>query len=207
LIQVYPSRDMTFQRFEDVAAVVEGDCCPRCDNGKLKMRKGIEVGQVFKLGEKYSRPMSLTFLNDKDSPMPMTMGCYGIGVGRTAAASVEQNHDENGIIWPASIAPYKVTVLCLDTGSEEAYGLARKIHDSLEQQGVDALLDDRPERPGVKFKDADLIGFPFRVTVGLRGIKEGIVEVKRRAQKSLDKIPKDSCIAAILSMVKTENVR
>jgi prolyl-tRNA synthetase len=196
-----------FDRFEDVSVIVDGDACPRCDSGKLRMRKGIEVGQVFKLGERYSKSMSLTFLNERDTPDFMTMGCYGIGIGRTAAASIEQNHDENGIIWPAAIAPYAAAVLCLDTGSEETYGLARKIHDSLEQSGVDVLLDDRPERPGVKFKDADLIGCPYRITVGLRGIKEGIVEMKRRPQKSLEKIPKDSCIETILSMIKNANSR
>ncbi len=207
LVNIYPDRDLFFERFEDVSVIVDEDACPRCDKGKLRMRKGIEVGQVFKLGEKYSKSMSLTFLNEKDTPEFMTMGCYGIGVGRTAAASVEQNHDENGIIWPATIAPYAVTVLCLDTGSEETYGLARKIHDSLEQGGVDVLLDDRPERPGVKFKDADLIGCPYRITVGLRGVREGIVEVKRRPQKSQQKVPKDSCVDTLISMVKAENSR
>jgi prolyl-tRNA synthetase len=201
LTNVYPGRDLTFRRFEDVSVVVEGDPCPRCDGGRLKMRKGIEVGQVFKLGEKYSKPMSLTFLNDKDSPSLMTMGCYGIGVGRTAAAAVEQHHDDDGIIWPAAIAPYSVALLCLDTGSEEVYGLSRSIHDSLEKNGIDVLLDDRAERPGVKFKDADLIGCPFRITVGLRGVKEGVVEFKRRHEKSLEKISKDSCVETILEII------
>jgi prolyl-tRNA synthetase len=145
--------------------------------------------------------MSLTFLNDKDSPSLMTMGCYGIGVGRTAAAAVEQHHDDDGIIWPAAIAPYSVALLCLDTGSEEVYGLSRSIHDSLEKNGIDVLLDDRAERPGVKFKDADLIGCPFRITVGLRGVKEGVVEFKRRHEKSLEKISKDSCVETILEII------
>jgi prolyl-tRNA synthetase len=201
LTNVYPVRDLTFKRFEDVAVVVEGDPCPRCDGGRLKMRKGIEVGQVFKLGEKYSKPMSLTFLNDQDSPSLMTMGCYGIGVGRTAAAAVEQHHDDDGIIWPAAIAPYSVALLCLDTGSEEVYRLSKSIHDALEKNGIDVLLDDRTERPGVKFKDADLIGCPFRITVGLRGVKEGVVEFKRRHEKSLEKISKDSCAETILKII------
>ena len=165
------------------------------------MRKGIEVGQVFKLGQKYSKPMSLTFLNDKDSADFMTMGCYGIGVGRTAAAAVEQHNDENGIVWPAPIAPYAAIVLCLDTGNEETLTLSKSIHDALERAGIDVLLDDRPERPGVKFKDADLIGIPFRITVGLRGIKEGVVEVKRRKEKTVEKISKDSCIETLLNMI------
>jgi len=201
LTNINPSRDCTFSRFEDVAVAREGDCCPRCDNGRLRMRKGIEVGQVFKLGRKYSKPMSLTFLNDKDSADFMTMGCYGIGVGRTAAAAVEQHNDENGIIWPAPIAPYSAIVLCLDAGSEETLALSKSIHDALEQTGIDVLLDDRPERPGVKFKDADLIGIPFRITVGLRGIKDGVVEVKRRKEKTIEKISKDSCVETIVRMI------
>jgi prolyl-tRNA synthetase len=204
LVNIYPARDLTISRFEDVSTVVEGDACPRCDKGRLAMRKGIEVGQVFKLGEKYSKPMSLTFLNENNSESVMTMGCYGIGVGRTAAAAIEQNHDENGIIWPAAIAPYAVTLLCLDAANEETVMMSRKIHDALEQAGIDVLLDDRPERPGVKFKDADLIGCPFRITVGMRGLKEGIVELKRRAEKSFVKIPRESCIAVIIEMVKKE---
>ncbi|HMD67448.1 MAG TPA: proline--tRNA ligase, partial [Chitinivibrionales bacterium] len=202
LTNIYPSRDLSFTRFEDVSVAIEGDVCPRCSAGRLKMRKGIEVGQVFKLGEKYSKPMSLTYLDEKDSARLMTMGCYGIGVGRTAAAAIEQHHDENGIIWPAAIAPYTVAVLCLDAANPETCAVAKNIHDSLEQNGIDVLLDDRPERPGVKFKDADLIGFPFRVTVGLRGLSEGIVEFKRRGEKSLEKIPKDSCMETIVKLVK-----
>ncbi len=202
LTNVYPSRDLSFTRFEDVSVAIEGDGCPRCAAGRLKMRKGIEVGQVFKLGEKYSKPMSLTYLDEKDSARLMTMGCYGIGVGRTAAAAIEQHHDENGIIWPVAIAPYAVVVLCLDSANPETCAVAKNIHDSLEQNGIDVLLDDRPERPGVKFKDADLIGFPYRVTVGQRGLSEGIVEFKRRGEKSLEKIPKDSCMETIVKLVK-----
>jgi len=204
IINVYPSRDLTFNRYEDISTVVEGDVCPDCGKGKLAMRKGIEVGQVFKLGDKYAKPMNLTFLTEQNTESVMTMGCYGIGVGRTAAAAIEQNHDENGIIWPAAIAPYAVMLLCLDTGSEETMAVSKGIHDELEKNGVDVLFDDRPERPGVKFKDADLIGCPFRVTVGQRGLKEGIVEVKRRAEKAFVKVPKESCIKTILEVVKKE---
>jgi prolyl-tRNA synthetase len=202
LTNVYPSRDLSFTRFEDVSVAIEGDGCLRCAAGKLKMRKGIEVGQVFKLGEKYSKPMSLTFLDEKDCARFMAMGCYGIGIGRTAAAAIEQHHDENGIIWPAAIAPYEVAVLCLDAANPETCAVSKNIHDALEQNGIDVLLDDRPERPGVKFKDADLIGVPFRVTVGLRGLSEGMVEFKRRGEKSLEKIPKDSCIDMIVKLVR-----
>jgi prolyl-tRNA synthetase len=202
LVNIYPARDLSNLRYEDVGTAIEGDSCPRCEKGKLIMRKGIEVGQVFKLGEKYAKPMSLTFLNDNNGESFMTMGCYGIGVSRTAAAAIEQNHDENGIIWPVAIAPYMVTVLCLDVANSEALEVAKNISIQLEQNGVDVLLDDRPERPGVKFKDADLIGCPIRVTVGMRGLKEGCIEVKRRSEKTFEKIPKENCVAKVLEMVK-----
>jgi prolyl-tRNA synthetase len=203
LTDVRPSRDVRFSRIEDLGFVQEGDGCPHCDAGKLQMKKGIEVGQVFKLGRKYAAPMSLTFLNDQNAESLMTMGCYGIGVGRTAAAAIEQNNDKDGILWPDPIAPYAVTVLCLDPSNEETMSVSQKIHDALEALGIDVLLDDRAERPGVKFIDADLIGCPFRITVGARGLKEGIVEVKRRgADKKLEKIPKDNCVEFIRAILK-----
>ena len=203
-VNIYPSRDCRFSRFEDLGFVAEGDPCPRCDEGRIQMKKGIEVGQVFKLGQKYSKTMSLTFLTESNSESMMTMGCYGIGVGRTAAAAVEQNNDENGMCWPPPIAPYAVTVLCLDPANQEAMSLANKVHDDLESCGIDVLLDDRPERPGVKFIDADLIGCPLRVTIGARGLKEGIVEIKVRTEKKFEKIPKENCVEYILNMVKED---
>jgi prolyl-tRNA synthetase len=202
LTGVYPSRDFAVSRYEDVGFVSEGDACPCCEKGKLGMRKGIEVGQVFKLGRKYSKPMGLTFLTENNAEGLMTMGCYGIGVGRTAAAAIEQNNDENGILWPVPIAPYAVTVLCLDPANGEALSVSRAIHDACEACGLDCLLDDRSERPGVKFIDADLIGCPFRVTVGARGLKEGMVEVKGRNEKKFVKVPKDNCIEVIQKMMK-----
>jgi prolyl-tRNA synthetase len=201
---VYPSRDFTVSRYEDVGFVVEGDKCPKCDNGTLQMRKGIEVGQVFKLGRKYTEPMSLTFLTESDASSLMTMGCYGIGVGRTAAAAVEQNNDENGIIWPVPIAPYAVTVLCLDPSNADTLSVARKINDGLEAGGIDVLFDDRQERPGVKFIDADLIGCPFRITVGVRGLKEGMVEIKRRKEKKFEKLPLENCVEAIRTLIQAD---
>jgi prolyl-tRNA synthetase len=202
LTGVYPSRDLSFSRYADVGFAAGGDACPRCDTGKLQMCKGIEVGQVFKLGKKYAAPMSLTFLNEQNSESLMTMGCYGIGVGRTAAAAIEQNNDKDGILWPAPIAPYTATVLCLDPSNGETLSVSRTIHDGLEANGIDVLLDDREERPGVKFIDADLIGCPFRITVGARGLKEGIVEVKRRSEKKFEKIPKDRCVEFIRSLLQ-----
>ena len=197
-----PGRDMKISRYVDLGFVANGDPCPHCDSGKLMLRKGIEVGQVFKLGQKYAKPMKLSFLNEANTEKLMTMGCYGIGVGRTAASSVEQNYDKDGIIWPLPIAPFAVTVLCLDNTDAACMAAAREIHDSLEAQGIDVLLDDRSERPGVKFKDADLIGCPLRVTVGSRGLKEGIIEVKWRSRKEIEKIPKDGVVEKIIEKIK-----
>jgi prolyl-tRNA synthetase len=202
LMHVYPGRDMDVSRYADLGFVAQGDHCPLCDEGKLMLRKGIEVGQVFKLGQKYAKPMGLTFLTENNSEKEMTMGCYGIGVGRTAAAAIEQNHDKDGIIWPFPIAPYTVTVLCLDIGDQECISAASAIHDQLEAKGIDVLLDDRPDRPGVKFKDADLLGCPLRVTVGARGLKEGTVEVKWRNRKENEKISKQGVVEKIFEIIK-----
>jgi len=200
-IHVAPGRDMLVARYADVHFVAEGDGCPQCA-GTLKLRKGIEVGQVFKLGRKYAKPMKLTFLSENNAEQEMTMGCYGIGVGRTAAAAVEQNYDNDGIIWPIPIAPYTVALLCLDTTDADCMAVAQGIHDELETKGVDVLFDDRAERPGIKFKDADLIGCPIRVTVGARGLKEGIVELKLRSNKEVQKISKETVVSAILDIIK-----
>ncbi|MDO8644250.1 MAG: aminoacyl--tRNA ligase-related protein, partial [bacterium] len=152
--------------------------CPQCKK-VLKEFRGIEVGQVFYLGTKYSKPMKATYLDEKGKEQLVVMGCYGIGVGRTAAAAIEQNHDENGILWPLPISPFAVTVLPLqeEGAVREA---AEKIYKELQASGVDVLLDDRTTSAGVKFKDADLIGIPYRVIVGTKGLKEGKVEIKTR---------------------------
>jgi prolyl-tRNA synthetase, family II len=201
LMHVYPGRDMNISRYADLGFVGQEDPCPQCDGGKLMLRKGIEVGQVFKLGQKYSKPMALTFLTESNSEQEMTMGCYGIGIGRTAAAAIEQNHDKDGIIWPLPIAPYTVTVLCLDIADSSCMDMASAIHNKLEEKGIDVLLDDRPDRPGVKFKDADLIGCPLRVTVGARGLKEGLIEVKWRERKESEKIPKEGVVEKIFEII------
>jgi prolyl-tRNA synthetase len=199
----FPGRDLKGARFADIGFVQPGDACPKCKQGKLSLRKGIEVGQVFKLGQKYAKPMSLTFLNESNTEQLMTMGCYGIGVGRTAAAAIEQNYDKDGIIWPIPIAPYTVALLCLDR-DDECVGMAAAIHDALSRRGIDVLLDDREERPGVKFKDADLIGCPLRVTIGARGLKEGMIEVKWRARKECEKIPKTNAIEKIFNLLENK---
>lgn len=191
LLHTSPARDYQIDRYASLSFVQQGDGCARCE-GTLRLCKGIEVGQVFKLGQKYARPMQLTYLDEAGEQQCATMGCYGIGVGRTAAAAIEQNHDDKGIVWPASIAPYKVTILCLDVDAQEAMQVALGLHDELEAAGIDVLLDDRQERPGVKFNDADLIGCTLRVTIGQRGLKEGMVEIRPRATGQTQKVAVDA---------------
>ncbi|HXI10053.1 MAG TPA: proline--tRNA ligase [Thermodesulfobacteriota bacterium] len=178
LVNVSPARDFKAE-YLDVRNAVAGDRCPRC-SGSLVIKRGIEVGHIFKLGTKYSEAMGATFLDESGAEKPMIMGCYGIGVGRTAAASVEQNHDEFGIIWPAPLAPFDCEVVPVNVKDAESLKVAEEIYSTLRASGVDALLDDRDERAGVKFKDADLIGIPLRVTVGERNLKQGLVEIKER---------------------------
>ncbi|MFW6255103.1 MAG: proline--tRNA ligase [Chitinivibrionales bacterium] len=199
---IYPARDLKIGLFGDVGFVSGGDRCPRCKEGRLDMSKGIEVGQVFKLGKKYSSPMNMQFLDESGTQKTVTMGCYGIGVGRTAAASIEQSHDKDGIIWPASIAPYGVSLLCLDPSDSEVYSLAQRLHDTLQQAAIDVIMDNRQERPGIKFKDADLIGCPVRLVVGSRGLKEGIVEIRTRRTGKTEKVDPAYAVEAIGEILK-----
>ena len=165
--------------YADLVVVKDGDICAKC--GKpIVIKRGIEVGQVFKLGTKYSAAFNATYKNDKLEEHVMIMGCYGVGVSRTLQAVIEQSHDKDGIIWPASVAPYQVVVENLDPDKSEVTKVADELEAALEAAGIDVIVDDRAERPGVKFKDADLIGFPVRVVVGAKGLASGGVEVKRR---------------------------
>lgn len=203
LRHIYPSRDLEIDRYADLSFAEDGEGCPRCKKGTLKLCKGIEVGQVFKLGIKYSEPMNMMFLTEKGTKQLVTMGCYGIGVGRTAAAAIEQNNDKDGIIWPAEIAPYTVAIICLDPANDEVVSVSAAIHDQLEKQGIDVILDDREERPGVKFKDVDLIGFPLRVVVGSKGLQNGVIEVKKRTESTTEKVPVDNAVSLIVDSVKS----
>ncbi len=176
------ARDAKVIAYEDLVTVTEGDLCPKC--GKpLTIQRGTEVGQCFKLGQKYSKAFGATFLDESGAPRTLTMGCYGIGVSRTLQAIVEQSNDENGIIWPASVAPYQVNLLILDPDNEEVVSKAETLAAELEARGIDVFIDDRAERPGVKFKDADLIGLPVRVVAGAKGLAKGGFEVRRRTEK------------------------
>ena len=180
-INVNPRRDFDESKIivADIRLVREGDPCPNC-GAPLKMTRGIEVGQVFTLGQKYAKALGATFLDENGKETVFEMGCYGIGVGRTMAAAIEQNNDENGIIWNRAIAPFEVVVVPINAKNNDQLEYATKLYEELKNAGVDALLDDRKERAGVKFNDCDLIGYPIRVTVGPKTLESGDVEIKIR---------------------------
>lgn len=180
-ININPKRDFNVDDIivAPIRLITTDDVCPNC-GGHLEIAKGIEVGQVFKLGTKYSESLNGTFLDQNGRPNPYIMGCYGIGVSRTLAAAIEQFHDENGIIWPRAIAPFEVVVVPINAKDDALMEASTKIYDELKAAGVDVLLDDRKERAGVKFKDADLIGYPLRITVSKNTLESGAVELKTR---------------------------
>lgn len=180
-VNVNPKRDFTQESIViiDLRMVKEGDPCPHCGAG-LNMTRGIEAGQVFTLGTKYSKAMGATFLDENGKEQPLYMGCYGIGVGRTMAAAIEQNNDEQGIVWPRAIAPYEVVVVAVNAKKADQLEYAEKVYAECQKAGLDTLLDDRKERAGVKFKDCDLIGYPVRVVIGPKAIEEGQIEIKVR---------------------------
>jgi prolyl-tRNA synthetase len=197
-----PDRDLKqFKGFFDLRMAIEGDLCPRCKKGRFQAFRGIEVGQVFKLGTKYSASMGCTYLDADGAEIPMVMGCYGLGVTRTISAVIEQNYDADGIIWPWPVAPYHVHLLCLDSTDVEILNIAEKLEKTLEVNGIEVLLDDREGlSPGVKFKDADLLGFPLRVVVGAKGLKDGYVELRDRRTKETLKVKPDELLSAVMEM-------
>ena len=195
---VRQGRDFAVSQFADLRMAQAGDGCPRCGEGTFGVFRGIEVGHVFFLGSKYSRSMGATVLDENGKSVPMEMGCYGIGVTRIMSAAIEQSHDEHGIIWPSSLAPYQVIVLPLNTDDQEVREVGESLYQQLTDVGLEVLLDDRPERPGKKFMDADLIGIPLRITVGKRGLKEGRVEIRRRGASESELV----AIADVLSHVR-----
>jgi prolyl-tRNA synthetase len=180
----------------DIRNAIAGDPSPKNDGGKLVASKGIEIGHVFKLGTKYSDAFGALFLDDKGEKHPMIMGCYGIGVGRILIAAVEALHDDKGIVWPAAIAPFSVVITPIKYDGE-VKAAADKLYDQLNAAGIDTLLDDRDARPGVKFNDADLIGFPVRINVGDRGLKEGKVEMKKRTMAEAQMVPMEGVVEAV----------
>jgi prolyl-tRNA synthetase len=187
LLGVEAGRDYT-PRFADIREAREGDTCPEC-GGALRFQTAIEVGHIFKFGSRYSEPLDATFLDEDGTEKPLIGGSYGIGPGRVMAAAVEQHHDENGIAWPAAIAPYDVHVLALHGGAEAVLAEAEKLASALAEAGLEVLLDDRDERPGEKFADADLIGCPLRVTVGRRTLEDRSADARRRLDTADERVP------------------
>jgi prolyl-tRNA synthetase len=193
-----PVRDLPSCTYTDLRMAAEGDACTRCGKGTYQAFRGIEVGQVFKLGLKYSKSMGCTFLDEQGKENPMVMGCYGIGITRTVAAAIEQNYDADGIIWPWPIAPYQVHIVCLDPANPEVAGVASQVEKDLEQAGFEVLHDDREGMsPGAKFKDADLLGFPLRLIVGAKGLKDGLVELRDRRTKEVVKLKPEAAVAEV----------
>lgn len=200
LKNVNVGRDFTPKKVLDLRVIVDGDKCPVCGK-EIRTAQGIEVGHIFKLGTKYAEALDLKYLDENGQAQTVIMGCYGIGVNRCMAAVIEQNNDENGIIWPMAVAPYQAIVIPVNVKNEEQMDAAEKIYQELKAKGVEVLMDDRDERPGVKFKDADLIGIPVRITVGKK-ISDGIVEYKLRNAADMEEKTVEDAISSALSEVE-----
>lgn len=194
-------RDFSVDSFGDLRMITPQDPCPKC-GGKIRFQRGIEVGHIFKLGTKYSQALNAVFLDEKGKESTIIMGCYGIGVGRTVAAAIEQNHDKDGIIFPIPVSPFEVTILPLQMHETSVVETAERVYRELLDHGIDVILDDRDERAGVKFNDADLLGIPVRLTVGVRGIKNGQVELKLRTESESTIVPVKDASAIVKEKVK-----
>jgi prolyl-tRNA synthetase len=201
-VNVNTPRDFTPQGFADLRTVTEGDICPKCGDEQLLFARGIEVGQIFKLWTKYSEVLGCTFVDEKGDMHPMLMGCYGIGITRTVAAIIEQSHDDKGILWPIAVAPHHALVMPVNVKQTRQLEVARKIYDEMKGLGVDALLDDRDERAGVKFMDSDLMGFPYRITVGKSLSEKGVVEIKSRKTGHVDLASPDAAAKMVKGFVE-----
>lgn len=201
LKNVNQPRDYQVTQFADVRMAKEGDKCPESD-GRLKAYRGIEVGHVFYLGQKYARKMNGVFLDKNGRSQFYEMGCYGIGVTRTVQACIEQSHDQDGIIWPKAIAPFHVHICHLDPKDEAASTYIENMTKELEAKNIEVFIDDRDERPGVKFKDADLLGFPVRIVVGKKGFEADQIEVVQRKNKEVFKLPKNQVFQKVIELLK-----
>ena len=205
-VQVDQERDFTPDIFADLRLAVAGDSCPRCDQGSLESYRGIEVGQVFYLGKKYSESLGATYLDAEGRERPIEMGCYGIGITRLVAAAIEQNHDANGIIWPFSIAPFHVLLLPINYKEKPIQEVCDRLYRDLQNCGVEVLFDDRDERPGVKFKDSDLVGIPLRITVGAKGLGKGCVELRWRRDGKIEEVSVNEAARQVHRIV-TESIQ
>ncbi len=194
-------KDINYTKSGNISTVVEGDTCPECGKGKLYFKKGIEIGNTFKLGKHYAEDLGLTYLDEEGKEQVPTMGCYGIGPGRVLASIIEQNNDENGMILPMNIAPYQVALVQIDMKNEEQTKLAEKLYEELNNAGVEVLYDDRDERPGVKFKDMELIGIPLRITVGKKAT-DGIVEFKERRNGNMEEVEVSNIVNKVQEYIK-----
>ena len=199
---VQVQRDLTIKKFGDLRRILAGDPCPRCDEGKYQIKRGIEVGHIFILGTKYSEAMKAVYLDSNGKENLMTMGCYGIGVGRTAAASVEQNYDEKGIVWPPSLAPFQVIIIPINFKKDDLKNTCESIYNQLLEMGLEVLLDDRQDRLGAKLKDADLIGIPMQIIVGPKNLEEGNIEIKIRKTQVSQLHPYPQVIKDIPNILK-----
>ncbi|MCL4837097.1 MAG: proline--tRNA ligase [Thermoanaerobaculia bacterium] len=203
LVGVNWGRDLPLPPVADLLLVAAGDPCPRC-GAPLQLSRGIEVGHIFKLGTKYSEAMRCHFTDETGAERPMIMGCYGLGIGRTVAAAIEQNHDADGIVWPLPLAPFEVLLVTLNAADEETRRVADELHARLGALGIEVLYDDRDERPGVKFKDADLVGIPLRVVVGGKSLAAGQVEISHRRDRAKEAVPVAEGLQSILARLAAE---
>ena len=196
-----PEKDFQIEGYEDLRHVKEGENCIQCGE-PLKIVNAIELGHIFKLGTKYSTSLGATFLDSNGEKQPIVMGSYGIGIERIVAAAIEQNHDEDGIVWPLNIAPYQIHILPIDVTDEQVSAVSKELYSTFQEHDFEVLIDDRQESPGKKFKDADLIGCPFRINVGARCLKEGTVELKPRSEKSVVRVERSNVLSSVKKMME-----
>ena len=203
LLHVNIGRDFHISQFVDLRKFTQGDLCPLC-GGEMRWDRGIEVGHIFKLGTKYSKAMGANYLDEQGKERIIVMGTYGIGVGRTVAAAIEQSYDENGIIFPMPIAPFQILILPVNAKIDLLRESAEQLYQELIDQEIEVLLDDREESPGVKFKDADLIGIPLRLTLGEKYLKKGLVEIKKRRTGEILLVKKEEVVSQIKEIIDQE---
>jgi prolyl-tRNA synthetase len=199
-INVNPGRDFKPTMVADIRLIEKGDPCPRC-GASVEIARGIEVGHIFKLQTKYSEKLNAVFVDENGEEKPMIMGCYGIGIGRTMAAAIEQNHDKDGIIWPVSIAPFQVIIVPVSIADEAQRTVAEKLYKELNAVGIECILDDREERAGVKFKDADLIGYPLRITIGPKALQDNKVECRIRKTGEVQLVLVEQCLETVKNLL------